>query len=307
YFLPVGNTDNSAVQPVTINVPKRSQVILDDVVTAVFHTSGIGAIRLSSADDFTATSRIYAQTASGTLGQFVEGLDSSKAKKSGALLQVKSNAAFRTNIGAANPNNVEANVTWRLYDRNNALVGSATNTKMPPYAVIAPQNIVAFLGAGSADLSDGWVSFTSDQPLFAYISVIDSATTDPTYIPAGDDSGATAATTPGAKSFDVTLRNGAIVFNPSPSTLVQGDTVTLHIHGTEAVHGFELVSPGNAIVVPSLTLDPGASTDRTFIVSEQGTFSYFCTNSSCSPQHSTMFGSFVVGKGDGGDGNPRGY
>jgi len=305
YFLPVGNTDNSSAQPVSITVPKRTQKVLDDVVTAVFNTSGIGAIRLSCADDFVATSRIYAQTAPGTLGQFVEGLDSSKAKKTGSLLQVKSNASFRTNIGAANPNNVEANVTWRLYDKNNAVIGSGTSTKMPPFAVIAPSNIAAFLSAGSADISDAWVSFTSDQPIFAYVSVVDNGTTDPTYIPAGDDSGAP-TNNPAAKSFDVTLRRGAIVFNPVPNTLGVGDVVSLHIHSEDLVHGFELVL-NNTVIIPSLTLDPGTSTDRTFTVSAQGKYQYFCTNTSCSPEHTGMVGEFTVGNGGGDGGDPRGY
>src|SRR6266446_9597 len=75
YFLPVGLGNNSGAQPVAINIPKRSMKVLDDVVTAVFSTSGIGAIRLSCDDDFVATSRIYAVVSSATLGQFVQGLD----------------------------------------------------------------------------------------------------------------------------------------------------------------------------------------------------------------------------------------
>src|SRR5438105_3471392 len=51
YFLPNG-TNNSSVQPVSITVAKRSQKIYDDVVTSLFSGSGIGAIRLSSEDDF---------------------------------------------------------------------------------------------------------------------------------------------------------------------------------------------------------------------------------------------------------------
>src|SRR5437773_2210826 len=89
-FLPVGNADNSGRTAVTISIPKRQMRVLDDVVTAVFNASGLGAIRLSSADDFEATSRIYAQTPTGTLGQFVPGLQPAAAKTKGALLQLKS-------------------------------------------------------------------------------------------------------------------------------------------------------------------------------------------------------------------------
>ena len=53
------------------------------------------------------------------------------AKKQGVLIQLKSNGVsgqigtYRTNVGVVNPNSVTANVTWRLYDKNNALVGNA--------------------------------------------------------------------------------------------------------------------------------------------------------------------------------------
>src|SRR5207253_4932174 len=91
----------------------------------------LAAIRLKSDDDFIATQRIYAQqsassciTNPGTLGQFVPGLDTGAAKKQGVLIQLKSSDKFRTNIGLVNPNAAIANVTWRLYDKSNAVVGS---------------------------------------------------------------------------------------------------------------------------------------------------------------------------------------
>src|SRR4029077_4583524 len=196
-LLPVGNTDNSSRQSITITIPQGQMVDYDDVVASLFSATGLGAIRLSSADDFVATQRIYATTsvtpceAAGTLGQFVPGLQTSDAAKQGVLIQLKNNGAFRTNIGAVNPNTVTANVTWRLYDKNNALVATGTPIAMPPFAVISPTGIAStfFFNAGGADLSDAWVGFTSDQPIFAYASVIDNVTTDPTFIPMSVDSG----------------------------------------------------------------------------------------------------------------------
>src|SRR5437667_1989198 len=94
YLLPVGNVDNSGVQPITITVPKRQMVMYNDVVQSLFNTSSVplAAIRLKSDDDFVATQRIYAQQAAnacegaGTLGQFVPGLDVSTASKAGVLI-----------------------------------------------------------------------------------------------------------------------------------------------------------------------------------------------------------------------------
>src|SRR4051812_17477807 len=74
YYLPIGNGDNTAAQPTTITIPKRKMVVYDDVVSSLFHASGLGAVRLKSTDDFLATQRIYTQTSAnacssaGTLG-----------------------------------------------------------------------------------------------------------------------------------------------------------------------------------------------------------------------------------------------
>jgi plastocyanin len=301
YYLPVGNTDNSSVQPIAVTVPKRQMLVFNDVVTSLFHASNLGAIRFKSDDDFVATQRIYAQTASGTLGQFVPGLDLSTAKKAGVLIQLKSNSAFRTNIGAVNPNSVAANVTWKLYDKQNALIGSGRNDMMPPFAVLSPQNLAAYLNAGSADLTDAWVSYTSDQPLFVYASVVDNASTDPTFIPGSEDTGAEVQTppppTPQGKTFNVTEQSFVITISPQikPEDLKVGDQVTFHITVRDSTHGFQLVDPDGRNAIPPAIFAPGDVVDKTFTVSKKGTYTYFCTNSACGTGHDSMVGSFVVG------------
>ncbi len=201
YYLPVGNTSNASVSPTTITVPKRQMVVYNDVVSSLFHSNGLGGIRLTSPDDFVATERVYATSNSAcsgavnpcTLGQFVNGLDSTRALTSGILIQLNSPSgaapASRTNIGAQNPSSATANVVWRVYDRSNVLVGSAKSIAMPPYAVISPSDIRSFGTAipAGADLSEAWVSFTSDRPIVAYASVVDNGSTDQTYIPAAED------------------------------------------------------------------------------------------------------------------------
>lgn len=299
-FLPAGNASNAAAGNVTLTIPKRQQAVFDDVVTAIFHTTGLGAIRLSSNDDFVATSRIFAQTATGTLGQFVPGLDSTTAMKKGVLVQLKSSATFRTNIGAVNPNAVPATVTWKLYDKNNVLVSTGTPIVMPPFAVISPTNIAStfFFTPGSADLSDAWVAFSSDQPVFAYASIIDNATTDPTFIPASVDSGSDAVVTPPAeKVFTVTLRNFEIVIAPDPATIQQNDKVRFKIVNEGGTHGFTLVDSDGNPLVPGLVVPQNQTPiERTFTAAKLGTYTYACTQPSCGSGHSEMFGSFDVGK-----------
>ena len=301
-LLPVGNIDNSSRQSTTIMVPKRQMLDYDDVVTSLFNSSGLAAIRLSSSDDFVATERIYAQQGAtscndnpGTLGQFVPGLDISAAKKQGVLIQLKKSDKYRTNIGAVNPNATAANVTWRLYDKNNALVGSVKTITYAPFGVQGPTSLTSFADnvPGNADFSDAWASFVSDQPILAYASVIDNATTDPTFIPMSEDTGVP-PTQSGATTFNVTLQNFSITISPAPSTLKVGDQVIFHITVLESNHGFELDGPNGSAVIAGAIFSPGMIVDKTFTVPSQGTYNYFCTNSGCGA-HTGMSGSFNVG------------
>jgi len=308
YYLPVGNVDNSAVQAIApITVLKRQQVVYNDVVTSLFHSSGLGAIRLKSDDDFVATQKIYAVTAGGTLGQYVAGVESSSAKAKGVLIQIQNNGGngqtgtFRTNVGAANPNATAANVTWKIYDKNNNQVGTAKTIVMPPYAVIAPAGLSGYADGipANADLSDAWLSYTSDVAIVAYASVIDNGTTNPTYIPAAEDTGVASIVSPPLppNTFNVTTRTSAIEISPviTNGMLKPGDQVTFRISGRDTTHGFRVVD-ADGIVLLDLMIPPNSGViERTITASAEGTYLYYCTITDCSPGHLNMQGSFNVG------------
>ena len=317
YLLATGNADNTNAQTTTITVPKRQMRVFNDVLTALFSVGGLGGLRLKSDDDFVATQRIYALAADGsTTGQYIGGFDATSARKKGVMLQIRNNGGagqagtFRSNVGAVNPNATAAHVTWRLYDKNNAQVGGAKTQTMPPFAVIAPTSIGAFADnpPPTADLSDAWLSYESDQPLFSYVSVVDNITADGTLIPAYEDTGVQQQTPPSGagKNFDVTLSSGVIAVSPNPSNNVEvGETVTFRIRSTDLEHGFRLVGPGNAVLTDR-TYKPS---DGTVLVSvtipADGTYAYMCTITTCSLQHNSMYGTFVVGNPD--DGYKPGY
>src|SRR6187455_2020051 len=71
-FYPLGAAGASG--STTLTVPKRQMRILNDVTTELFNTSNLGAILFTSSDEFEVTSRIYAATPAGTLGQFGPGV-----------------------------------------------------------------------------------------------------------------------------------------------------------------------------------------------------------------------------------------
>jgi plastocyanin len=306
YLLAVGNVNNAAAQTKVITVAKRQMLVYNDVLTALFSVGGLGGLRLKSDDDFIATQRIYALAADGsTTGQYIPGLDVSTAKKKGVIIQLRHNGTapgtFRTNVGVVNPNAVEAHVTWRLYDRNNNLVGQPTTETMPPFAVKGPTAI----GTPSPELSDAWISYESDQPLFAYASIVDNATADGTLIPNFEDTGVTQVPTSTVKTFEVTLRNGQITISPAPDNIQNGETIKFRIRSEDLEHGFRLNNPSGVALTERLYKPSDGIIEQTVTIPREGTYAYFCTNMSCSPQHNSMYGTFIVG--DPGEYEKPGY
>lgn len=97
-----------------------------------------------------------------------------------------------------------------------------------------------------------------------------------------------------AKTFEIAAREFAFTINPgggSRFTVTVGDRVVLKLRsiGTET-HGFQLPP-----FVDSVNLLSGGSVvERSFTVTEAGTFPFFCTVSSCGTGHDNMIGTMVV-------------
>lgn len=298
YYLPVGGQSNGTVAPVTITVPARSMRVFDDAVQSMFGGgAALGAIRLSAASDIEATGRIYAQGESGTLGQFMRGAETAEITTRGALLQLKSFGTapdgFRTNVGAANPNASPVTIRFRLFDRNNALSGAVRELTLPGFGVLGPTEIRGLFGtteAANADLTDAWVSFDADAPVVVYGSVVDNATTDPTFVAAVQDSGSDPAPQPTVKTFNITARQFQYdVQGGGPVRVKVGDRVRFLITSTDVTHGFQM-SP----YVSSMLLNPGVTADTgVFEVTAAGNVTFFCTNF-CGSGHDTMSSTMVV-------------
>lgn len=274
---------------VTIAIPKRQQKVFDDVVSSLFSQTGLGAIKLFSTDDFVASARIYATVANGTLGQFEQGVEGTEAKNKGLIPQLESTGStgqvgtFRTNIGFVNVSSSAASVSLRLHDRNNAVVSTQQIT-IPANGVLSPAN---YFASASGDFTDSWATYESNQPLIAYGSVVDNGTTDPTFIHAVEDTGSAVAST--TRTYDVTARQFEFDITPGGAiTGKVGDTIVLRLRSGDVAHGFQL--PG---FVNSMTLT-GTVQERSFVVTEAGEFSYFCTVSSCGSGHNDMTGNMRI-------------
>jgi len=293
--------NNSNAESKTITIARRSELVFDDVVSSLFETTGLGGIRLQSDDDFLATQRIYANESAGTLGQFLVGAPPSAALTKGVVMQLRSNGtggkgSFRTNVGFLNPNGSEVNVTLRLYDALNN-VAATKEMHMLPLGVVQPLNVNGFFNAPGADLSNCFVTFEATLPIFAYGSVIDNGSVDPTYVPAQTDSG-TELPPQTTKTYDVTLRSYEIIITPTLN-IAPGDRVVFRVHAEDAMHGFQLDAPSGTTLIPGRSYEPGAApVPFTFTASETGTYGYACTLEFCGGSymgHWSMYGSFAVG------------
>lgn len=296
-FEPVSG-NNVGTKTATIVIPKRQQRVYDDIVSTLFSgASGLGAIRLSSDDDFIATARIYSTITGGTAGQGYTGIDVSNARAKGIFQQLKSTGVsgqtgtFRSNLGFVNPSATPANIILRLYDRNSVKVNEQT-ISVAARSSLGPSN---YFGSVSGDFTDAWASFTSDTPVIGYASILDNGTTDPTFLYAAEDTGSDVAA-PSTKTFDIQARR--FDFSVTPATgavgdirVKQGDRVKLRVTATDTVHGIGFI--GNVFIPVPATLAPGQTREFEFTADRTGTFQYFCSVS-CGEGHSTMDGRLIV-------------
>ena len=95
---------------------------------------------------------------------------------------------------------------------------------------------------------------------------------------------------PTTKPSSITIAPNIVI-----GTLKPGDTVTFQVSAQDSNHGFRLVDPDGNVVL-DLTLTPGAAAiERTVTLVTEGTWGYYCTNTTCSNGHNSMQGTFPVG------------
>ncbi len=180
------------IHTLAVTVPPRGQAIVSDVVGAMGY-SGAGALEVHAPAALEVTSRSYNQVAAGaecfpggTLGQALDGAMVSAGLVAGQrawIPQLVENDAFRSNVGLVNTGSAGAAVLVRLHD--------GAGTQLAEYTVtLAPgewkQDNRPFANrAGRTDLDAGYavVEVSSGAGVFAYGSVVDNLTNDPTTVP----------------------------------------------------------------------------------------------------------------------------
>jgi hypothetical protein len=171
--------------------PGESRVIPD--VVGWFGRNGSGPLRVFSSEALTTTSRTFNQSPQGTFGQSLDGVTATGGLESGesvVLMQLREDDEARTNIGIHNQWPRFSRVEIALYDDAGSLVTAHTRL-VPPLSSVQLNRPFVTLGDRS-DIESGYAVITvrSGQDIYAFASVIDNATGDPTAIPmkSGDGS-----------------------------------------------------------------------------------------------------------------------
>jgi PKD repeat protein len=162
-----------------------------DVLVSLFDVAAAanvsGALRIASDVPLCVASRTFNQDASGTFGGFLPAVTAGEALgpgKTGVLPQLTRNGLFRTNVGVANLGTAHVSATIRLYSESGAVVGAPIPVTVPPgglHQVVDPFGVA---GAGDRDVAFATVEVTTPGGLaWAYASVIDNRTGDPTIVP----------------------------------------------------------------------------------------------------------------------------
>lgn len=146
-----------------------------------------GSVEIISREPIMVTARTYNVTENGTFGQFMPGLDESAVLAEGEigfLPQIRRSSAFRTNIGLQNRTALPTTVEVMLFDAHGSALGDVVEVTVPPVGWVQVNDVFIEAGAGACELGCATVVVTTPGgKVWAYASVVDNRTGDPTTIP----------------------------------------------------------------------------------------------------------------------------
>ncbi len=147
-----------------------------------------GTLGIDSLSGLYLTARTYNQGSKGTFGQYLPAVTAAEGFGRGIIgiiPQLKKNADFRTNVGVLNLSPFEVVAAIKLYNGSGDQMGTTRNQPVPANEYFQVDDVFAALGAGNLDVAYATVEVMTDGGrIWAYGSVIDNATGDPTTIPA---------------------------------------------------------------------------------------------------------------------------
>ena len=161
-----------------------------DVLVSLFEqtaTSVKGSVQIDASAPVLISSRTYNLAAKGTYGQEYPAVTTGEALTSGAigyLPQLAKSAALRTNVGVLNLGDADVAVAIKVFTAAGAQAGTTKEATVKPARYWQQDDIFTATGAG--DLEGAWATvevLTAGGRVWAYASVIDNGTGDPTTVP----------------------------------------------------------------------------------------------------------------------------
>jgi hypothetical protein len=146
-----------------------------------------GSISIESTRALLVSARTYNQTVTGTYGQYLPACTEALAlglETVGYLPQIKSNDAYRTNLGVVNIGDASVTVEVRVHDQDGNQIGSSKHVTTAARRWKQVNDIFAAVGAGDEDVAYATIMVTSGSgQVWVYASVVDNKTGDGTSIP----------------------------------------------------------------------------------------------------------------------------
>lgn len=180
--------DNTAAPSTSLVLGPYETFHADDALTALFGvTATYGALRIESdvSPGVAVFERILtdATTTAGTVGQQVDAVSAEDLGPAGSVLGVRQDQAFRSNLGFLNPLAATAAIGLTLVRSPATKLATAT-VFVPPFGYV--QRNIASLFPGTPLPAGENLSVAvnaGSTPVFAFASVIDNSSQDPTYYP----------------------------------------------------------------------------------------------------------------------------
>jgi hypothetical protein len=167
--------------------PGEIRELVNVAATAFGAPDTAGAVEIQSEAPLIVTARTYNDTPGGTFGQYLPGVrvaDGLPWTGSGVLSQLAANDDVRTNIGFVDLSGSGATARIRLFDGSGAAVGTELGWTVPAGGWSQVNRVFQQAGAGPCTGCYALIDFVSSGgPMWAYASVVDNESGDPTTIP----------------------------------------------------------------------------------------------------------------------------
>ncbi len=175
----------------TATVPAGGTVEWPDVLASVIgvpmDAASQGTLQVASDRPIALLARTYDETTAGTLGAAYPALgpsDGIASGETGILPSLKSSTGFRTNLGLVNLGGSDGQARVTLYSASGEVLGAKLVMAVPGGQWIPANDVFARAGAGAQALAYATVEvLTPAVRMWAYASVVDNGTGDPTMVP----------------------------------------------------------------------------------------------------------------------------